>query len=142
MPAKKKPTLVVEINPEKKEQGILFDLAENSEAPINPKLVYRPVIRRYTVKVELVTKGNAKGGSFPKALVLAISKEGQSKGALGTCSQLVKRDQLCNGDMVYELGDPLEFQLKLDKLPERRRKAKVVPDAPKKKKRGRPPKNG
>ncbi len=143
MPAKKKPKLVVEIDPDSSDLGTLIDLNVNSDVFINPKREYRPVVRRYTVKVELVTKGSAKkGGDFPKSLVLATSKEGKTKGSLGTCKDLIKRDQLCNGDVVYELGSPLEFQLKLEKLPERQRKnhdTKTL--ATKKKKRGRPRKN-
>lgn len=139
MPAKKKPKLVVEINPETKDQGTLLDLTVSSGIPINPKHEYRPVVRRYTVKVELVTKGSGKKvGDFPKSLVMTTQSQAQATGTLGTCKDLIKRDYLHDGNFVYELGNLLEFQLRLEKLPERKTKAAVTK---KKKKRGRPRKS-
>lgn len=144
MPANKKPKLVAEIDPKKPDRAKIVDLKKNPNSSIDPKLDYRPVLRRYTVKVELVTKGNKKNNQkdFPSTLVVAMTNEGDSVGALGKCRDLVAKDELCHGDVVFELGDKCEFQLKLEKLPERRRKAKASQaPATKKKKRGRPPKN-
>ena len=161
MPAKK-PTLIIEVNSgDDMKEGKLFDLEQLNKAGVNvldTSKAYFPVLKKYTAQVALVPKGKAKSSQKEGPVGLLFS--GKSK-KIGLLSDLLKLDAIENGDEVYELGEPMEFQIQLvqarnpkkkteavvpspentpkKKAPRAKKKAGVVVDTPKP--RGRPKKN-